>query len=140
MEVSLCPIIFLIQEIYTRNIYEEYVLVHFSCILLFATLWTITRHAPLSMGFPRQESWSGLPCAPASPELQADFFFFTAEPPGKPVMKILEQKLKAGLWNQTVWVHIPLFNLREVTSLCLSFLTNVMRIRMMFIQWIVVFN
>ena len=28
---------------------------------LFAILWTTTRHAPLSMGFARQEYWSGLP-------------------------------------------------------------------------------
>ena len=30
-----------------------------SCILFFATLWTATRQAPLSMGFPRQEHWVG---------------------------------------------------------------------------------
>ena len=28
---------------------------------LFATLWTVTHTAPLSMGFPRQEYWRGLP-------------------------------------------------------------------------------
>ena len=27
-------------------------------------LWTITFQAPLSMGFSRQEYWSGLPCPP----------------------------------------------------------------------------
>ena len=32
-----------------------------SYILLFATPWTVARLAPLSMGFPRQEYWSGLP-------------------------------------------------------------------------------
>ena len=32
-----------------------------SCIRLFATPWTGTRHAPLSIEFPRQEYWSGLP-------------------------------------------------------------------------------
>ena len=37
------------------------VLSHFSCIQLFATLWTIACHIPRSMGFPRQEYWSGLP-------------------------------------------------------------------------------
>ena len=26
-----------------------------------ASLWTVARQAPLSMGFPRQEDWSGLP-------------------------------------------------------------------------------
>ena len=28
------------------------------------TLQTVARHAPLSMGFFRQEYWSGLPCPP----------------------------------------------------------------------------
>ena len=31
---------------------------------LFATLWSVARQAPLSMGFSRQEYWSGLPCPP----------------------------------------------------------------------------
>ena len=30
----------------------------------FATLWTAARQAPLSLGFFRQEYWSGLPCPP----------------------------------------------------------------------------
>ena len=29
-----------------------------------ATPWTVARQAPLSMGFSRQEYWSGLPCSP----------------------------------------------------------------------------
>ena len=33
----------------------------FSHVQLFATLWTVARHAPLSMEFCRQEYWSGLP-------------------------------------------------------------------------------
>ena len=32
-----------------------------SCVLLFVTPWTATHHVPLTMGFPRQEYWSGLP-------------------------------------------------------------------------------
>ena len=58
----------------------------FSCVRLFATPWTVTHQGPLSMGFPRQESWNGLPClspgdlpnpgikpvSPAAPALQAD--------------------------------------------------------------------
>ena len=32
-----------------------------SRVLLFVTPLTIARQAPLSVGFPRQESWSGLP-------------------------------------------------------------------------------
>ena len=36
----------------------------FSRVQPFATLWTVARQSPLSMGFPRQEYWSGLPCPP----------------------------------------------------------------------------
>ena len=58
----------------------------FSHVQLFVTLWTVACQAPLSMGFSRQEYWSGLPCPPPgdlsdsgiepmslmSPALQAD--------------------------------------------------------------------
>ena len=37
---------------------------HFSYVQLFETLWTIAHQAPLSMGFSRQEYWSGLTCPP----------------------------------------------------------------------------
>ena len=33
----------------------------FTCVQLFATPWTVAYQAPLSMGFSRQECWSGLP-------------------------------------------------------------------------------
>ena len=63
-----------------------------SRVRLFATPWTVAHQAPLSMGFSRQEYWSGLPfpspgylpdpgIEPTSPELQADTL--TSEPPGK---------------------------------------------------------
>ena len=44
----------------TTTIYV-YVLRYFSCVQIFATLWTVTCQAPLFMGFSRQEYWSGLP-------------------------------------------------------------------------------
>ena len=55
--------------------------------------WTVAHQAPLSMGFSRQEYWSGLPfpspgdlpnpgIKPGSPALQADPL--PSEPPGKP--------------------------------------------------------
>ena len=62
----------------------------FSCVQLFVTLWIVAHQAPLSMGFPRQEYWSGLPCLPPgylsnpgiepeSPTTQADSL--PSEPP-----------------------------------------------------------
>ena len=35
-----------------------------SRVQLFVTPWTVGYQPPLSMGFPRQEYWSGLPCPP----------------------------------------------------------------------------
>ena len=37
---------------------------HFSHVQLFVTLWSVAHQASLSMGFSRQEYWSGLPCPP----------------------------------------------------------------------------
>ena len=64
-----------------------------SCVRLFATPWTAACQATLSMGFSRQEFWSGLPFSlprdfpdpgikPVSPELAGGFY--TTGPPGKP--------------------------------------------------------
>ena len=36
------------------------------CLIIFLTPWTVALQAPLIMGFPRQEYWSGLPFS--SPE------------------------------------------------------------------------
>ena len=66
----------------------------FRPVWLFATPWTVGHQAPLSMGFSRQEYWSGLPFSspgdlpdpgiePRSPTLEADAL--TSEPPGKPL-------------------------------------------------------
>ena len=40
------------------------VLGRFSHVQLFVTVWTVAHQASLSMGFPRQEYWSGLPLPP----------------------------------------------------------------------------
>ena len=50
------------------------VLSPFRHVRLFATLWTITHHAPLSIGFSRQEHWRGLPWPPPgnpNPEIKS---------------------------------------------------------------------
>ena len=44
--------------------YSAHVVSCFSYVRLFVTLWTVAHQAPLSMGFSRQEYWSGLPCPP----------------------------------------------------------------------------
>ena len=63
-----------------------------SHVQFFVTPWTVAPQAPLSMGFPRQEYWSGLSfpspgdlpdsgIKPKSPALQADSL--PPEPPEK---------------------------------------------------------
>ena len=50
-----------------KNFYAHspvYVLSCFSCVQLFVIPWTIACQVPLSMGFCRQEHWSGLSCPP----------------------------------------------------------------------------
>ena len=59
------------------------------CVQLFEILWTIVHQIPLSMGFFRQEFWSGLPfpdpgIEPASAALQA--YSLPAEPSRKPCL------------------------------------------------------
>ena len=67
-----------------------------SRVQLFATPWTVAYQAPPSMGFSKQEYWSGLafpspgdlpdpgtePMSPVAPVLAGEFF--TTEPPKKP--------------------------------------------------------
>ena len=64
-----------------------------SRVRFFVTPWTVAHQATLSMGFSRQEHWSGLPCLlqgifltqeldPGLPALQVGSL--PTEPPGKP--------------------------------------------------------
>ena len=77
-----------------------------SRVRLFETPWTVAYQAPSSMGFSRQEYWSGLPfpspedlpnpgIKPRSPALQADALL--SEPPGKPKRDARKYK-----WNGCV--------------------------------------
>ena len=75
-----------------------------------ATSQTVVHQAPLSMGFPRREYWSGLPCPPpgdlpdpgiepASPALEGGFF--TTEPPGEALTpSLLPQNLQKKVWGR----------------------------------------
>ena len=68
----------------------------FSCVQLFATQWTEAHQDPLSMGFSRQEYWSGLLYSPPgylpNPAIEPTFLTSTwigrlslpLAPPGKP--------------------------------------------------------
>ena len=90
-----------------------YFLVAKSCLTL-KTPWAVAHQLPLSMGYPGQEYWNGLPfpspgdlpdpgIEPWSPTLQADAL--PSEPPGKPmglklVLNWSTDHLHAGLIAQ----------------------------------------
>ena len=88
---------------------------------------TAAHQAPLSMGFPRQEYWRGLPFPspgdlpdpgfePGSPALQMDSLL--SEPPGKPCAYLhLIKKKNPRLWNNTLSFFLDSFEtvLREIT-------------------------
>ena len=78
---------------------------------LFKTPWTVARQVPLSMEFPRQEYWSGLPfpspedlgnpgIKSTSPTLQADSLLLV--PPGKPDPTAL-CKRPSQCWSLTLY-------------------------------------
>ena len=79
------------RMLYTRG--KFYLL--FSLLVMsnsFVTPWTVARQAHLSMGFSRQEYWSGWPFSSPGdlpdPEIEPTCLaggFFTTEPPGKPM-------------------------------------------------------
>ena len=77
--------------------------------LTLGTPWSVACQAPLSLGFPRQEYWSGLPfpspgdlpdagLEPRSPAIQVDSFYgFFTESPGKPYVTINLHNVIMGL-------------------------------------------
>ena len=81
-----------------------------SRVRLFATPWTLAYQDPQSMGFSRQEYWSGLPfpspgdipdqgIEPGSPALQADAL--PSEPPGSPALS-----KRSSFWkSRKLWKH-----------------------------------
>ena len=56
------------KTVFHTDLFLRYTYLHVKSlrhVRLFGTLWTIVSPAPLSMKFPRQEYWSGLPCHPS---------------------------------------------------------------------------
>ena len=88
-----------------------------SHVRLFATPWNVAYQSPLSMGFSRQEYWSGLSFpSPGdlpnpgtelwSPTLQTDSL--PSEPPGKPPKKAEHQRINAfELWCWRRLLTVP---------------------------------
>ena len=65
----------------------------------FVTLWTIAHQAPLSMGFSRQEYWSGLPCPPPG----------GLPNPGIEFMSLISPALAGGFFTTSTTWEAPKF-------------------------------
>ena len=93
---------YFLENIWPRITLKGKVWVASWCLTLWA--WTVARQAPPSMGFSRQEYWSGRPCPspgdlpnpriePASPALQANSL--PPEPPGRLRITLAVSKYQA---------------------------------------------
>ena len=111
-EVKLMESMNYYKYIFFRNCSVDIIRTHGWCMLsrvwLFATPWTVAHQAPLSMGFLRQQYWSGLqfpspgdlpdPGIETMPPALAGRFF-TSEPPEKPLKLIRCRKRD---WQKTL--------------------------------------
>ena len=95
-----------------------------SRIRLSATPWTVAYQAPASMGFSRQEYWSGLPfpspgdlpdpgIEPWSPSLQGDAL--TSQPPGKPFKQQRDPSFSQCIWARS-WVQVSFLVVLQVKA------------------------
>ena len=96
-----------------------------SCLTL-SNPWTAAYQAPLSMGFSRQEYWSGLPCPPPedlpnpgieptsvmSPALQGDSLL--PAQPGKPL------RLHCCPINRFISTNLSIFHIYALIYICFS--------------------
>ena len=98
--------------------YLFFSLVTKSCLTL-ATPWTVACQAPVSMGFSRQEYWSGLPFSspgdlpdpgikPRTPALQADCL--PTELRGKPIFTyVFSEAHPFFIWDLSFWTLLFFF-------------------------------
>ena len=71
-----------------------------SCVQLFATPWTVAHQDPLSVGFSRQEYWSGFPFPPPGnlPDPGIE--------PMSLVSPVLADEFLLVLYNETPYIHV----------------------------------
>ena len=80
-------------------------------VQFFETPWTVAHQAPLSMGFSRQEYWSGLPCPPPG----------DLPDPGIEPSSLISPALAGGFFTtSTTWEAPDKLQLKKKNPTCLS--------------------
>ena len=118
----------------------------FSCVRFFATLQTVAHQAPVSMGFSRQEHWSGLPCPPpgglphprmesaslTSPALVGRFFITSATWEARNIYK--ENRIMKTIFMSLVDVRVCLLEFTRGGSCSVIHLLQYHKIGLITIQ------
>ena len=107
-----------------------------SCIQLFATSWTAARQALLSMGFSRQEYWSGLPFP-----TQGSFQTQGSNPHLSPVSPALAGRFltTAPPTRMCAHTHTHTHNVSQVFFFLINCFSLYVEILLMIIIWSTVF-
>ena len=111
---------------------------HFSHVQLFATLWTVACQASLSMGFSRQEYWSGLSCPPLQGMTQG------SSPCILCLLHYQADSLPVVAWESpyiciyvciynVYWMALCIYNL-EYLKICLTVVTQVYAVSSIFLK------
>ena len=88
----------------------------FNRVLLFVILWTVAHQAPLSVGFSRQEYWSGLPCPPPGDLLDPGI---TPVPLMSPALAVRKASSILGPFNKLLFLFlIPLVSTKSLVLFC----------------------
>ena len=80
----------------------------FSRVWLFATPWTVAYQAPSSMGFSRQECWSGLPCPSQMQESEKWKWLSRVQLLATPWTEAHQAPSSMGFSRQEYWSEVPL--------------------------------
>ena len=95
---------FFISDSFLWTLLLLLLLSHVSCVRVLATPWTAAHQAPLSMGFSRQEYWSGVPLPSplwtlAKSKIEPQFFLLVSHS----YTQALSLRIIRQYWASIIW-------------------------------------